>query len=103
MYAVVEVAGSQVKVQEGDRIRVSRLESEPGEKITLDRVLLVVGDDETRIGAPRVEGATVEASVVSHGKADKVKVFKMKRRKGYRKTLGHRQPYTDLRIESISA
>ena len=102
MYAVVDVAGSQYKVQEGDRIRVSRLGAEAGEKLTLDRVLLVGGED-TRVGTPQVDGASVEASVLGHGRADKVVVFKMKRRKGYRRKNGHRQPYTEIQIDKISA
>jgi len=103
MYAVVEVAGQQVKVQEGDRIRVSRLKAEAGESLTLDRVLLVSKDGETSVGRPQVDGASVEASVLGHGKHDKITVFKMKRRKGYRRKNGHRQPYTELRIDGISA
>ena len=103
MYAVVDVAGSQVKVQEGDRIRVSRLSAEAGEKITLDNVLLIGGDGETRIGAPQVEGAAVEAQVLGHDRGQKVIIFKMKRRKGYRRKNGHRQPFTELQIEKITA
>ena len=103
MYAVVDVAGSQYKVQEGDRVRVSRLGTEAGEKLTIDRVLLLGGDGETRVGAPQVEGASVEASVLGHGRADKILVFKMKRRKGFRKKNGHRQPYTEIQIDKISA
>ena len=102
MYAVVDIAGSQVKVQEGDRIRVSRLKAEAGEKITLDRVLMVSQGEETRIGTPRIDGAAVEASVMGHGQDKKVVVFKMKRRKGYRRKRGHRQPFTELRIDGIS-
>lgn len=102
MYAVVEIAGQQVKVQEGDRIRVSRLKAEAGESLTLDHVLLVSKDGETSIGRPKVDGATVEASVLEHGKHDKITIFKMKRRKGYRRKNGHRQPYTELRIDGIS-
>ena len=102
MYAVVEIAGQQVKVQEGDRIRVSRLKAEAGETLTLDRVLLVSKDGETSIGRPQVDGAAVEASVLGHGKHDKITIFKMKRRKGYRRKNGHRQPFTELRIDGIS-
>jgi len=102
MYAVVDVAGSQYKVQEGDRIRVSHLGSEAGEKLTFDNILLI-GGEETRIGAPKVEGAAVEASVLGHGRADKIIVFKKKRRKGYRRKNGHRQSYTELQIDKISA
>ncbi len=102
MYAVVDVAGSQVKVQEGDLIQVSKLSEEAGEKVTLDQVLLLSEDGNTQIGSPHVEGAKVEASVVGHGRSDKVIVFKMKRRKGYRKKNGHRQPFTELQIDKIS-
>ncbi len=102
MYAVVEVAGSQVKVQEGDRIRVSRLGSQAGDKIDLDRILLVSEDGQARVGTPWVEGASVQASVLKHGLGDKVIVFKMKRRKGYRRRNGHRQPFTELQIDGIS-
>ena len=102
MYAVVEVGGTQVKVQEGDRIRVSRLRAEAGGRITLDRVLLVSRDGETLVGTPRLANAAVEASVVGHGRGDKIVVFKMKRRKGYRRKNGHRQPFTELRIDGIS-
>ncbi|MDA0746791.1 MAG: 50S ribosomal protein L21 [bacterium] len=103
MYAVVDIAGSQVKVSQGERIRVSRLKAETGEKVTLDRVLLLSQDGETRVGTPQVEGASVEASVLKHGLDKKVIVFKMKRRKGYRRKNGHRQPYTELQIDGISA
>ena len=102
MYAVVEVAGSQVKVQEGDRIRVPRLEAQAGEKVTLDRVLLVSRDGETIVGTPEVADSAVEASVLKHGLDRKIIIFKMKRRKGYRKKQGHRQSFTELRIDGIS-
>ncbi|MCZ6635511.1 MAG: 50S ribosomal protein L21 [bacterium] len=103
MYAVVDVAGSQIKVQEGDRIRVSRLSAETGETVTFDNVLLLGGDGETKIGAPKIDGAHVEASVLGHGRGKKVIVFKMKRRKGYRRKNGHRQPFTEIQIDKISA
>ncbi len=102
MYAVVDVCGSQFRVQQGDKIRVARMDAEAGEKVTLDRVLLVSEESGSRIGTPHVENASVEASVVGHGKDKKVIVFKMKRRKGYRKKNGHRQPYTDLHIDTIA-
>ena len=101
MYAVVDIAGQQVKVQEGDRVRVSHIDAAEGEKLTLDRVLLVSKDGETQVGDPQVDGAVVEASVIEHGKGDKIIIFKMKRRKGYRQRNGHRQPYTDLQINGI--
>jgi len=103
MFAVVDLGGSQIKVEEGDRVRVNTISGEPGEKITLDNVLLIDQDGDTKVGTPKLEGASVEASIIEHGKAKKVRVFKMKRRKGYRRHNGHRQPYTDLQIDKISA
>ena len=103
MYAVVDIAGSQYKVQEGDNIRVAQLDAEAGASLELPRVLLVSGGGETKVGAPQVEGATVEARVTGHGLSDKITVFKMKRRKNYRRKRGHRQPYTELQIKKIVA
>jgi large subunit ribosomal protein L21 len=103
MFAVVGLGGSQIKVEEGDRIRVNTIPGEPGDKVTLENVLLIERDGDTKVGTPRVEGATVEASILEHGKAKKIRVFKMKRRKGYRRHNGHRQPFTELQIEKISA
>jgi large subunit ribosomal protein L21 len=103
MFAVVDLGGSQVKVEEGDRIRVNTIPGEPGEKITLENVLMVGAEGDMKIGTPRVDGASVEASILDHGKAKKIRVFKMKRRKGYRRTNGHRQPYTEIQINKISA
>ena len=103
MFAVVDLGGSQIRVEEGDRVRVNTIAGEPGDKVTLDNVLLVGQDGDTKVGTPKVEGATVEASILDHGKAKKIRVFKMKRRKGYRRTNGHRQPYTELQIDKISA
>ncbi|HAA75244.1 TPA: 50S ribosomal protein L21 [Candidatus Latescibacteria bacterium] len=103
MFAVVDLGGSQIRVEEGDRVRVNTIAGEPGDKVTLDNVLLVGQDGDTKIGTPKVEGAAVEASILDHGKAKKIRVFKMKRRKGYRRTNGHRQPYTELQIDKISA
>ena len=103
MFAVVDLGGSQIKVEEGDRVRVNTIAGEPGDKVTLDNVLLVGEAGDTKVGTPKVEGATVEASILDHGKAKKVRVFKMKRRKGYRRHNGHRQPFTELQIDKISA
>ena len=103
MYAVVDIAGTQYEVREGENIRVARLDAEEGSSLTLSDVLLVGGGDEIQVGAPRVEGVAVEASVKGHGLADKIIVFKMKRRKNYRRKKGHRQPYTELQIEKIKA
>lgn len=102
MYAIVKIGGHQYKVAEDQTIYVNRLSSDD-EKITLDEVLLVKdGDGKVTIGTPTVEGAKVEAEIVEHLKADKVMVFKKKRRKGYRVKNGHRQPITQLKIGKIS-
>ena len=101
--AIFETGGKQYKVNEGDTIFIELLQSEDGAKVTFSNVLAVFGKKDTKIGAPYVEGATVEASVVKSGKAKKIIVYKMKRRKGYRRKQGHRQPYTKVKIEKISA
>jgi large subunit ribosomal protein L21 len=102
MFAVVEVAGKQFKVAQKDRVSVPSLAEKPGTKIRLDRVLLI-GDDKTVVvGHPLVAGASVEATVIDHGKGVKVIVFKKKRRKRYRVKRGHRQGYTEIEINSIA-
>ena len=102
MYAIVKIGGHQYKVAQDQTVFVNRLSTED-EKITLEEVLLVKDDEgNVKIGTPTVEGAKVEASVVDHPKADKVIIFKKKRRKGYRVKRGHRQPITQLKIENIS-
>ena len=101
MYAIVEIAGKQFKVAEGDRLYVPRLKDDVGADVTFDRVLLTSGDAGVSVGAPTVEGASVTASVLAHVKGDKIIVFKKKRRKGYRVKIGHRQGYTALRIDKI--
>ncbi|MEX1010520.1 MAG: 50S ribosomal protein L21 [Balneolaceae bacterium] len=102
MYAVIEIGGHQYKVAEKDTIFVNRLNTEE-EKVTVDRVLLLKDKKgEVQFGKPIVEGAKVEAKIVDHLKADKVIVFKKKRRKGYKVKRGHRQPLTQLQIEKIS-
>ncbi|MCC5906699.1 MAG: 50S ribosomal protein L21 [Balneolaceae bacterium] len=102
MYAIVKIGGHQYKVAQDQTVFVNRLSTED-EKITLEEVLLVKDDEgNVKIGTPTVEGAKVEAFVVDHPKADKVIIFKKKRRKGYRVKRGHRQPITQLKIENIS-
>ena len=103
MYAVIETGGKQYKVSEGDVIFVEKLGVEEGEAVTFDKVLIIGNDENVTIGAPTVEGATVEAKVVKNGKAKKIYVFKMKRKKNYRRKKGHRQPFTKVTIESINA
>jgi len=102
MFAVVEIAGKQFKVTPKDLVEVPSLNEKPGTKIRLDRVLLVGDDKKVIVGHPLVAGATVEATVVDHGKSPKVIVFKKKRRKGYRVKRGHRQGYTKIEINSVA-
>ena len=99
-YAVIETGGKQYSVSEGDLIKVEKLDAEPGNVVDLDKVLLI-GGDETKVGAPYIDGAKVTAEVVKNGKAKKIIVFKYKAKKNYRKKQGHRQPYTELKITSI--
>jgi large subunit ribosomal protein L21 len=100
-YAVIKTGGKQYRVEPGATLRVERLEGEVGTQITLDQVLALGGGDALRLGSPLVAGATVAATVVSHGRGDKIKIFKMKRRKHYQKHQGHRQNFTELRIDEI--
>jgi large subunit ribosomal protein L21 len=99
MYAIVESGGFQFSIKEGEKIRIPKLETKPKEKITFDKVLLV-GGEKTLIGAPYVKDAKVEAEVLSLGKGEKVTVFKFKKVK-YRRKKGHRQEYTEIRIDKI--
>jgi large subunit ribosomal protein L21 len=103
MYAIMELGGMQWRVEEKSTLRVPSLETEPGKPVLIEKVLLVADGDQIKVGRPMVTGAKVEATVISHGKADKVMIFKKKRRKNYKVTRGHRQPYTEIRIEKISA
>ena len=102
MYAIVEIAGQQFKVSKDQKVYVHRLATEEGSKVTFDKVLLLDDNGNITLGAPAVEGASVEAKVLQHLKGDKVIVFKKKRRKGYKKKNGHRQSLTQIVIESIS-
>ena len=103
MYAIVEIAGQQFKVQEDQKIFVHRLASNTGSKIEFDRVLLIDNDGKITIGAPAIDGAKITAEVNDHVKGDKVIVFKKKRRKGYKKRNGHRQQFTAITITDIKA
>ena len=102
MNAIIVTGGKQYKVAEGDVIYIEKLEQEAGESVTFDRVLAVLDGDNTRFGAPVVEGASVEAKVVKNGKGKKIRVFKYRPKKGYRRRQGHRQPYTKVEIGKIS-
>ena len=102
MYAVVVTGGKQYRVCPGDKIRVEKLNAEAGSTVSLDKVLVIGGEGETMVGAPYVAGAAVDAEVVENGKADKVIVYKYKRKTGYHKKNGHRQLFTEVKIDSIS-
>ncbi len=101
MYAVIKTGGKQFRAEPGKCIRVPSLAVEPGQTVTFDEVLLASNGDEVRVGAPSVDGASVTAEVVKHGRDKKVIVFKRKRRKGYRKKQGHRQGFTEIRIDEV--
>lgn len=101
MYAIVKTGGKQYRVSQNDVIKVEKLPGEQGETVTLDQVLMVGDDSGSTVGAPMVEGASVTAQVLDQRKADKVVIFKKKRRQGYRRTKGHRQEITVLRVQDI--
>ena len=103
MYAIVTIAGQQMKVTEKQAVIVHRLDAKEGDKVEFNQVLLVDNGGKTKVGTPVVNGAKVSATVVSHLKGDKVIVFKKKRRKGYQKSNGHRQQFTKIQISGISA
>ena len=101
MYAIIESCGKQYKVAEGDVIFFEKLDVEEGKKVTFDNVVLVSDDKKVEVGAPYVKGVKVEGKVVSHGKGKKILVYKYKAKKNYRRTQGHRQPYTKVEITKI--
>lgn len=101
MYAIIEACGKQYKVVEGDTVFFEKLDTEEGKKVTFDKVILVSDDKKVQVGNPYVKGIKVEGKVVSHGKAKKILVFKYKAKKNYRRTQGHRQPYTKVEITNI--
>jgi large subunit ribosomal protein L21 len=103
MYAVLETGSKQYRVAAGDKVEIERLEVEAGKPVTFDRVLLVNKDGKVSVGAPTVTGATVVADVVEHIRGEKKLTFKKKRRKGYQKTIGHRQELTVVQIKEIKA
>ncbi|MDB4124332.1 50S ribosomal protein L21 [Schleiferiaceae bacterium] len=103
MYAIVEIAGLQYKVEKDQRLYVNRLNVEAGKKVKFDRVLLVEEKGDVKVGAPVIDGAVIEATVNSEVKGDKVLIFKKKRRKGYQKMNGHRQIFTSITINKITA
>jgi len=103
MYAVIKTGGKQYRVIQGETLKIETVVGDVGSAIVLDKVLMVGNGDKLSIGKPLLAGATVSATIVSNGRHDKVKIFKMRRRKHYQKHQGHRQNYTEIRIDGISA
>lgn len=102
MYAVIETGGKQYRVAPGDVIEVEKLDADEGQEVALDRVLMFADGDQVNIGAPMLSGFKVTVKVRGHGRGEKVRIFKMRRRKNYRRTQGHRQHYTQIEILGIS-
>ncbi len=102
MYAVIKTGGKQYKVAPGQKLKVEQIPADVGAQVVLDQVLMVGEGESVRLGQPVVAGATVTATVVAHGRGEKIKIFKMRRRKHYQKHQGHRQNYTELKIDSIA-
>ncbi|HTP96100.1 MAG TPA: 50S ribosomal protein L21 [Burkholderiales bacterium] len=103
MYAVVKAGGKQYRVAAGEKLRIEQIAADVGAEVVLDQVLLLADGDKVAVGTPLIAGASVKATVLAHGRADKVRIFKMRRRKHYRKSQGHRQNYTEIEILGISA
>ena len=101
MYAIVKTGGKQYRVSAGAKLQVEKLNAEIGAEVVLDQVLMVVDGENVAMGKPLVAGATVRAKVLSHNRGEKLKIFKMRRRKHFRKTLGHRQDYTQIEISAV--
>jgi large subunit ribosomal protein L21 len=101
VYAIIRTGGRQIRVQQGDTVYVDRLESGAGDKVTLGVVLMVGGSGDTQIGSPILQAASVTGTVLEQGRDHKIRVFKYKKRKHYRRTKGHRQSYTAVRVDSI--
>ena len=103
MYAVIKTGGKQYRVSEGDSLKIEKLETAEGADVEFDQVLMVGDGDQVTVGAPLVDGGKVTATIESHGRGDKVRIFKMRRRKNSRRHMGHRQWYTQVKITGISA
>jgi len=101
MYAIIKTGGKQYRVKSGEQVRVESLSADVGAAVSFDEVLAVGEGDAVRVGAPLVSGAKVKATVLAHGRGEKVRIFKMRRRKHFQKTQGHRQNYTEVRIDDI--
>jgi large subunit ribosomal protein L21 len=102
MYAVIKAGGKQYRVAPGENIRIEQVQADVGTTIVLDQVLMVADGDAVQVGTPTVAGAQVSATVVAHGRGPKIRIFKMRRRKHYQKTQGHRQNYTEIRVDAIN-
>lgn len=103
MYAVIKTGGKQYRVSAGEKLKIEKLVAEVGSEVTFDQVLMVGGEGDMKLGAPMLSGASVKATVLAQGRGDKIHIFKMRRRKHYRKSQGHRQSYTEVQISGISA
>ncbi len=101
MYAVIRSGGKQLRVEPGQQIRVEKLAGEAGDTVEIPEVLMIAGEGDARIGTPTIEGAKVVGTITGQTKGPKIIIFKMKRRKGYRRKTGHRQKYTEIRVDSI--
>ena len=102
MYAVIKTGGKQYRVVSGEKLKIEQMPAEVGAEVTLDQILMVGEGETVRVGTPTVAGATVKATVLSQGRHDKVRIFKMRRRKHYQKHQGHRQNYTEIRVDVIA-
>jgi len=102
MYAVIKAGGKQYRVTPGEKVRIEQVQADVGATIVLDQVLMVADGEAVQVGNPVVAGAKVSATVVAHGRSPKVRIFKMRRRKHYQKTQGHRQNYTEIRVDAIN-
>ncbi len=103
MYAVIKTGGKQYRIADGEKLKIEQIPADIGQEIVIDQVLAVGEGDQLKVGSPLVSGATVKATVLAQGRHDKVRIFKMRRRKHYQKRQGHRQNYTEIRIDAISA
>jgi large subunit ribosomal protein L21 len=103
MYAVIKTGGKQYRVAPGEKLKIEQIPADIGSEIVLDQILMVADGEAVTVGTPLVSGATVKATVVAHGRGEKVQIFKMRRRKHYQKHQGHRQNYTEIRIDGIAA
>ena len=102
MYAVIKTGGKQYRVAAGEKLKIEQIPADVGSEIVLDQVLMVSDGDNVMLGSPLVSGAAVKATVVAHGRGEKIKIFKMRRRKHYQKHQGHRQNYTEIRVDAIA-